>query len=240
MTSYVATKSAVLANHRKSLAIDLGECQQTSVRALIEARAAQRANANESDSFLSRATSLFGAQKGTIVSMIDKKTNLSKLARMGIIPHDIVQTPNMHYKRLRSAYDVASLVDYGFTWQHFLQLGFDVDDLSGMTANDFRLLSVNAEHLMRDMPLTGQDLANLKLQPHVLRELKFNFNHFLKLDLKRDQLSSMMSNADLQTYFCPTAQQLSMMQPGAAGGKTSHSAPQRSVSVARKSNGLSF
>ena len=212
MNTPVATRSVVLSQHRRPLAIDLGKCQQTALRALIEARAAQRTACADSEGFLARASSLFSSQKQSLATMVDRKTPLSKLSRMGVVPADLVQTQSMSYRRLRAAYDLPSLVDFGFTWQHLLQLGFDVDDLSQTGADDFRVLGVTAESLMRDMPLTGQDLVNLKLQPHVLRELKFNFNHFLKLELKQEQLSSMMSASDMNTYFAPTKQQLEQMQ----------------------------
>ena len=232
MTTPVATfttTSVVMPQHRRPLAIDLGKCQQTALRALVEARAAQRAATGDSDGFLARASSLFSSHKQSLCAMIDRKTPLSKLARMGVIPADIVQSQNMSFGRLRSAYDLQSLVEYGFTWQHMLQLGFDVDDLTHVSAEEFRSMGVTAETLMRDMPLTGQDLVNLKLQPHVLRELKFNFNHFLKLELKQEQLATMMSTSDLQTYFAPTKQQIDMMRaprqtPTAASSATSSAA----------------
>lgn len=218
MTTPVATRSVVLSQHRRPLAIDLGTCQQTALRALVEARAAQRAASGAGEGFLARASSLFSSQKLTLAAMIDRKTPWSKLARLGVVPADVVQTQSMSYQRLRTAYDISSLLDFGFTWQHFLQLGFDVEDLSHTTAEEFRLMGVTAESLMQDMPLTGQDLVNLKLQPFVLRELKFKFDHFLKLELRQEQLAAMMTQNDLQTYFAPTKQQLDLV-------KTTQSSP---------------
>ena len=227
MSTPVATRSVVLPQHRRPLAIDLGACQQTALRALVEARRAQRTASPNPEGFLARASSLFSAQKLTLAAMIDRKTPLSKLARMGVVPADVVQTQSMSFQRLRTAYDLPSLVDYGFTWQHLLQLGFDVDDLTHVTADELRAMGVTAETLMRDMPLTGQDLVNLKLQPHVMRELKFNFDHFLKLELKQEQLANMMSANDLQTYFAPTKQQLDLMRTtrSSSAGTASFGAP---------------
>ena len=170
---------------------------------------------------------------------MDRATNLSKLARSGVLPADLVQTPGMSYKRLRNAYTIPSLVNYGFTWAHLLQLGFDVDDLHNVTSDEFRLLRVTAKELMRDLPLTGQDLVSMKLQPHVLRELKFNFDHFLTLKLKKDQLcgaAGMMSVDDVHTYFQPTKQQLASM-----GADTNAHAAAPPMRALRTKNGtLSF
>ena len=216
---------------RQSLAIDIGEDQQVAARALMEARLARRQLNPGDSSFLSRATSLFGSSSSSsapdLCAIVDKSTNLSKLQRSGIVAGDLVQTPGMSYKRLRNAYTLPSLVNFGFKWQHLLQLGFDVDDLQSVTSDEFRLLGVTATHLLRDLPLTADDMVNMKLQPHVLRELKFNFDHFLKLDLKKDQLcgtGGMMTVEDMHTYFAPTTAQLSSMR------STPQSAPTSSVS----------
>lgn len=205
----------------QSLAIDLGEDQRVAVQALMEARRARRARNPDDASFLSRASSLFSSSSSRqtdLCAVVDRATNLSKLARSGVLPADLVQTPGMSYKRLRNAYSIPSLVNYGFAWPHLLQLGFDVDDLHNVTSVEFRLLGVTAKELMRDLPLTGQDLVSMKLQPHVLRELKFNFDHFLSLKLKKEQLcgtAGMMSVSDVHTYFQPTKRQLSSMSSDA-------------------------
>ena len=225
--STVSTASSVVFPSRaQSLAIDLGEDQRVAVQALMEARRARRARNPDDASFLSRASSLFSSssRQTDLCSVVDRATNLSKLARSGVLPQDLVQTPGMSYKRLRNAYDIPSLVDYGFAWTQLLQLGLDVDDLHSITSGEFRLLRVTAKELMRDLPLTGQDLVSMKLQPHVLRELKFNFDNFLTLKLKKEQLcgaAGMMSVDDVHTYFQPTARQLSSMPsaPSAPGAE---------------------
>ena len=215
--STVSSMSSVVFPPRaQSLAIDLGEDQRVAVQALMEARRARRERNPDDASFLSRASSLFSSasRQTDLCALVDRNTNLSKLARSGVLPADLVQTPGMSYKRLRNAYTIPSLVNYGFTWPHLVQLGFDVDDLHSVTSDEFRLLRVSANELMRDLPLTGQDLVSMKLQPHVLRELKFNFDHFLTLKLKKEQLcgaSGMMSVDDVHTYFQPTKRQLSSM-----------------------------
>lgn len=215
-------KPMVFQPRTQSLAIDLGEDQRAAVQALMEARQARRARYPDETSFLSRASSLFsGARQTDLCAVVDRATNLSKLARSGVLPADIVQTPGMSYKRLANAYSIPALVNYGFTWSHLLQLGFDVDDLHSVTSDEFRLLRVTAQELLRDLPLTGEDLVSMKLKPHVLRELKFNFDHFLTLKLKTEQLcgsGGMMSVDDLHTYFQPTQRQLSSM------GEKSHAA----------------
>lgn len=239
--STVSSMSSVAFPPRtQSLAIDLGEDQRVAVQALMEARRARRARNPDDVSFLSRASSLFGSSRqADLCAVVDRATNLSKLARSGVLPADLVQTPGMSYKRLRNAYTIPSLVNYGFTWAHLLQLGFDVDDLHNVTSDEFRLLRVTAKELMRDLPLTGQDLVSMKLQPHVLRELKFNFDHFLTLKLKKDQLcgaAGMMSVDDVHTYFQPTKQQLASM-----GADTNAHATAPPMRALRTKNGtLSF
>lgn len=229
--STVSSKSSVAFPPRaQSLAIDLGEDQRVAVQALMEARRARRERSPEDASFLSRASSLFSlaSRQTDLCALVDRATNLSKLARSGVLPADLVQTPGMSYKRLRNAYTIPSLVNYGFAWPHLVQLGFDVDDLHSVTSDEFRLLRVSANELMRDLPLTGQDLVSIKLQPHVLRELKFNFDHFLTLKLKKEQLcgaAGMMSVDDMHTYFQPTQRQLSSMGSKATAGGPELAAP---------------
>ena len=244
MKTPVCTVSAMSSGHflgpKKQLAVDLGEDQRVAVRALMEARLARRAQNPDGTLLLSR-TSLFSSSRNVdLCAVVDRATNLSKLARSGVLPADLVQTPGMSYKRLRNAYTIPSLVNYGFTWAHVLQLGFDVDDLHDVTSDEFRMLGVTAKELMRDLPLTGNDMVSMKLQPHVLRELKFNFDHFLKLDVKKEQLcgtGGMMSIDDVHTYFQPTPQQFSSMpctavQTGAS--RLSRAAPAGSQHSARQ------
>lgn len=216
------------------LAIDLGESQLAALRATVAQRLARRsADPAASNGFLARAASLLGKQSGALPALVDRRTPLSKLSRMGVLPADFTQTPEMSYKRLRNAYDLAALVDFGVGWTHLLQLGFDVDDLQQVTVADFRALKVTADDLVRDLPLTGQDLAALNLQPHVLRELKFNFDHFVQVDMQPAQLARMMTPQDLQTYFAPTAEQRQRLPVPAT------SAPEPAARF-RSPQGLSF
>lgn len=228
MTPVGSVGPMVFQPRSQNLAIDLGEDQRAAVQALMEARQARRARYPDDASFLSRASSLFsGGRQTDLCAVVDRATNLSKLARSGVLPADIVQTPGMSYKRLANAYSIPALVDYGFTWSHLLQLGIDVDDLHSVTSDEFRLLRVTAQELLRDLPLTGEDLVSMKLKPHVLRELKFNFDHFLALKLKTEQLcgsAGMMSVDDLHTYFQPTQSQLSSMDAESHTVRLAHSA----------------
>ena len=206
------TSSTSVQSRPRTLAIDLGEDQQAAVRALIEARAAARQNADDGESsFLSMASSLFSKNACNLTALVDRATSLSKLSRFGVVPQDFVQTPDMTFKRLRNSYGVAALAEWGCTWPQFLQLGLDVDDLASVTPDEFRALGVTAEILLRDLPMTAADLVALKLRPHVLRELKFSFEHFQKLQLTKEHLDHMMSPADLQTYFQPTPQQMAQI-----------------------------
>ena len=216
------------------LAIDLGESQMAALLATVAQRLARRsANPDAGNGFLARAASLLGKQSGTLPALVDRRTPLSKLARMGVLPADFTQSPELSYKRLRNAYDLSALTEFGVTWAHVLTLGFDVDDLQQVTVDEFRALKVTADDLVRDLPLTGQDLAALKLQPHVLRELKFNFDHFEQVGMQSAQLSRMMSPQDLQTYFAPSAEQLRRL-PVAATPAAAPAAPRRAP------QGLSF
>lgn len=200
-----------------SLAIDIGECQQASVRALMQARAEQRRADPEGSrhSFLARASALFGRPgKETIVNLVDRQTSLTSLKRTGLLPEDIVQGggTQMTFKRLTNAYPVQSLVrEFDFKWHHFVQLGLETDDLRHMTIEDFRCLRVTAEHLMRDIPLTALDLVRLKMPPYLLRELGFTFEHLLNLHVSRQQMEQMMTKDEMTTYFYPSPQQLARM-----------------------------
>ena len=118
-------------------------------------------DAGSSNGFLARAASMLGKQSGTLQALVDRHS-LCPNSPM-IIPFDFTQSPDMSYKRL-NAYSLTALTEFGVTWPH-LQLGFDVDDLQQVTADELRALKVDADDLIRDLPLTGQDLASLNLQP---------------------------------------------------------------------------
>lgn len=217
-----------------SLSIDIGECQQASVQALMQARAEQRRADPEGsrNSFLARASALFGRSGNeSIVSLVDRQTSLTSLKRTGLLPEDIVQGggTQMTFKRLTNAYSVQSLVrDFNFKWHHFVQLGLETDDLRHMTIEDFRCMRVTAEHLMRDMPLTASDLVRLKMPPYLLRELGFTFEHLLNLRVSRSQIDQIMTKEEMTTYFHPSPQQLTRLG-GASTHSTHTSVSQRSL-----------
>lgn len=192
---------------------DLGDDQKRAYEAVCSMRMAQRSVDAEPTSLLSRASSLFGKSGGAMLSAwVDRGTNMSKFKRYGLLPEDFVQSQGITYARLRNAgYDLTSLVEFGFRWQHLLQLGFDVEHLSAVTTEEYSALGVTANEIVRDLPFTADDLARLKLQPHVLRELKFNMTHFISLGVTSEQLQRMMTAAELQTYFHPTPQQMTQL-----------------------------
>ena len=213
---------------------DLGDDQKRAYEAVCSMRMAQRSVDAEPTSLLSRASSLFGKSGGAMLpAWVDRGTNLSKFKRYGLIPEDFVQSQGITYARLRNAgYDLTSLVDFGFRWQHLLQLGFDVECVKTITPEEFHALGVGAQELLRDLPFTADDLVSLKLRPHVLRELKFTMAHFISAGVTSDQLKKMMTTTELQTYFHPTPQQLSQLSaakvaPAAARAPRTFSAAQK-------------
>lgn len=204
------------------LAIDLGENQLTAIKAMVQARRQRRSNPKaEEGGFLSRASSLFGKSANlSLPYQVDRRVPLSKFARQGVIPADLVQEPDMSYKRLVNSYSVRDLADFGFKWSHLTQLGLDVCDLHSITMSDYHLLEVRADNLCEDLPLTASDLVGLfKGRPHQLRELGFTFQHFLTMGMTHEQLNEMIPNPrDLDTYFAPTSAQRAAMPGGKGGG----------------------
>lgn len=209
---------AAIASSQTPFTIDIGECCRAAAQALVEARL-QRRDSDAPDppaSFLARASVLFGRggqDTGSLASLIDRSTNLSSLKRTGVFAEDIVQSgSDMTYKRLTNAYSVQELVHYGFNWRLFKTLGFDVDDLKTFSPEHFRLLKINAEDIVRDLPLTGADLIQLRMDPHVLRELRFNFNHFIQIGMTREEVGALMSEKDMNMYFRPTRAQMEQLR----------------------------
>lgn len=202
----------------KSLAIDLGDDQRKAVIALIEARSALRSEGHKehSESLLSRASLLFGktGRQSNLGDIVDRSSSLMSLRRTGYTPEDFIQYgPEMTYKRLSNAYSVKDLVQFGFTFDHFCQLGFDSDDLRQFDNSHYRLLGLYAATLLKKVPLMAQDLIALKLEPHVLRELRFTFSHFVNdLSMDQSQLAELMPARDLQMYFRPTSADMMKLQ----------------------------
>jgi len=206
----------------RTLAIDLGDCQRKAVTALIQARTAQRGlkSQEETASLFSRASLLFGklSKPTSMGEIVDRSTHLLSLRRTGVVPEDIVQSePSMTYKRLTNAYPLEDLVKFGFTFAHFRQLGFDVDDLRGLEPEHYRLLGLTAPVLLEHVPVTGDDLIQLKLSPHFLRELRFTFSHFVEdLTMSASQLSELMPDRDLQMYFSPSKSDMMRLRQSTA------------------------
>jgi len=200
-----------------SFTIDLGKCQRKSVEALIKARFAQR-NAKtsfDSDSLFTRASLLF-SKSGKPVNMgevVDHSSSLVTLRRTGFIPEDFIQSGvGMNFKRLINAYDLRQLVQFGFTFDHFCQLGFDTDDLRHFAPEHYRFLGLTAPVILERVPLTGEDLIQLRLEPHFLREIRFTFSHFVnELKMTREQLKQLMSERDMKMYFSPSQSELNAL-----------------------------
>ena len=225
MASLTLASAQQTQDFARDLAIDLGHCQRKAVLSLIESRSAQRdtRSSEETSSLLSRASMLFGksSKPATLGEIIDRSTNLTSLRRTGLVPEDIIQYDSeMTYKRLRNAYHLKDLVKFGFTFAHFRQLGFDVDDLRDMQPEEYRLLGLTAPTLLEHVPLTGEDLIQLRLNPHFLRELRFTFSHFVnQLSMTAGQLSELMSDRDLQMYFAPSASEMQRLRSSSRAGE---------------------
>lgn len=210
----------------KGLAIDLGDDQRKAVVALIEARSAMRKEGRQeqSESLLSRASLLFGktGKPTNLADMVDRSSSLMSLRRTGYTPEDFIQYgPQMTYKRLSNAYNVKDLVQFGFTFEHFCQLGFDSDDLRHFESGHYRLLGLDAAKILTKVPLTALDLISLKLEPHFLRELRFTFSHFVNdLCMTQSQLAELMPPRDLQMYFRPTSADMAKLQRTADRAKS--------------------
>lgn len=201
-----------------TFSIDLGECHRKSVQALIEARVAQRCAKKDSDSssLFTRATLLFSTtgKSASIGDIVDRRSSLITLRRTGFTPEDFIQSgPDMTFKRLLNAYNLTDLVKFGFTLDHFCQLGFDTDDLRNFSADHYRVLGLTAPIILKRVPLTGEDLVQFGLEPHFLRELRFTFSHFVNdLSMTADQLSQLMSERDLKMYFSPSQSELNAIK----------------------------
>lgn len=222
-----ASKSQTPAEEN-SYSIDLGGSQRKSVQALIEARVAQR-NAGvvpESDSLFTRASLLFSktGKSTDIGDIVDRSSSLVSLKRTGFIPEDFIQSgPQMTFKRLVNAYNLQDLVKFGFTLDHFCQLGFDTDDLRHFSPDHYRVLGLTAPVILEKMPLTGDALVQYGLEPHFLRELRFTFSHFVHdLKMTSEQLKQLMPERDMKMYFSPSQSQLDALhKKSSAGSKQS-------------------
>lgn len=201
-----------------SYTIDLGESQRKMVQALIEARSAKRGAKSqiESESLFTRASLLFSrtGKSTNLASFVDRSSNLTALRRTGFVPEDFIQSgPEITFKRLLSAYALEDLVKFGFTFNHFCQLGFDTDDLKSFASEHYRVLGLTAPVILDRVPLTGEDLIGFGLEPHLLRELRFTFSHFTNnLSMTSEQLKRLMPERDMQMYFAPSKSELCALQ----------------------------
>ena len=225
-----------------SYAIDLGECQRKSVQALIEARVAQRSGgvARESHSLFTRASLLFSknGKYDNLCDIVDRSSNLISLRRTGFTPEDFIQSgPGMTFKRLANAYNLQDLVKFGFTLDHFCQLGFDTDDLRHFSPDHYRILGLAAPVILNKMPLTGDDLIQFGLDPHFLRELRFTFSHFVHdLKMTSEQLKQLMSERDMKMYFSPSQSELDALHKKSSASSTQSRFLQTNVTT----NNLTF
>ena len=150
---------------------------------------------------------MFGS---TDLVTIVRRTSLTGLKQQGILPHDIAQC-GVPIADLFERFTPSSLISFGFTFDHFLQMGLRSEHIQRFVDDDFRTLRLSAQDLVSRVGITPDDLVQLRLKAATLRELRFTAETFTQMGCRKQHLDHVMTQEELQTYFRPDGRQMVAM-----------------------------
>ena len=179
---------------------NFGNDRLTAIESLVEAR---RSNRKE----VSGWTSWFSS-KSSLTNLISAGTSLQTLRIQGYLPEDFIEK-QISWKKLTKIYKIPSLLEFGFKWHHIVVMGFTPENFKQLDWNQmFSTLGIRSTEMLQTS-MTIQQLIDLQIPIHRLRELQFSWHDLVKIGGNVKTLKGVTdSMADLLTYFKPTPQQM--------------------------------
>lgn len=169
---------------------DLGDKRLISFQSVIEAR---RAVPPEEKSIWSRAAHFFGKSFSKTITT----SSLSSLKIKGTLPEDFIEN-QIRFNQMNFTID--DMHDFGFTFNHFLEMGFAPVHFKKFSAHNYKQLGIRARDMLRTS-MTIHDLIDLNLTPQELHSLGFTMEMFQSIGGTKDNMKKLCSESDLNLYF---------------------------------------
>ena len=166
---------------------DLGENLSVSLSTVINARRQQ----TEDKSFWSKTKHLFG--KKELPQLLS--TSLTTLKTQGFLPQDFIEY-EIHWKNI--TYSPDALIDFGFTFNHMLTMGFQPQLFKNFEWRHYKQLQITADNMIQAC-VTIHDLNALELSPQQLHQLKWTWPKMVSIGGNKENIK--ISQSDRSLYF---------------------------------------
>lgn len=166
---------------------DLGEKLSLSITNVVNARRAM----TEDTSFWSRTRNFFG--KSELPQLLG--TSLTTLRNQGFLPQDFIEY-EIPWKDIK--YSTDGLIDFGFTYDHMLTMGFQPDHFKNLEWRHYKKLKINADRMIETC-MTIHDLNDLGLTPQQLHQLKWTWGKMVAIGGTKENIK--LSASDRNLYF---------------------------------------
>ena len=132
---------------------------------------------------------------------------LFMIAAAGFGPEDAVQE-RVRFSDIVSRYDSKDILEFGFDWDHMVQMGILPTELSHFSwTQQIHKLKLNVEKMLK-MRLTITELADMKYTTHQLVELGFTWAVMASMGANVDTWRRFKFDLeDLKRYWQPTLSQ---------------------------------
>jgi hypothetical protein len=190
---------------------DLGTDREIAMTADIEAKIKERQlKPHGSMSFIQKVTAAISPltpKATTFLDHVHHNNKLSIIQSYGFGPSDAVQE-RISWAKIHSRYTGSDILDFGFEWQHMVDMGIVPSQLSKFTwIQQQHKLHLNAEALLA-IRMTVSELARLKYTSHQLIELGFDWSVLARMGATVDTWQQFkLSIADIKRYWSPTVSQ---------------------------------
>lgn len=133
----------------------------------------------------------------SLSSMVSSGTSLQSLKLQGMIPEDFVEH-QISYDSL--SYSLDDLVDFGCTYEHFLEMGFRADHFKAFEPRHYKRLGIRAKDMLRTS-MSIHDLIALNLSPQTLHSLGWTIDQFKSIGGDKNTLTALCNEQDMALYF---------------------------------------
>lgn len=190
---------------------DLGTDREIAMTADIEAKIKNRQmKPHEPLTFIQQVTAAISPltpKANTFSDHIHHNTKLSVIRSHGFGPTDAVQE-RIQWSQIHSRYSGSNILDFGFEWQHMVDMGIVPSQLSKFTwPQQQHKLKLNAEKLLA-IRMTISELARLKYTSHQLIDLGFDWAILNRMGATVDTWHKFkLTITDIKRYWSPTVSQ---------------------------------
>ena len=143
----------------------------------------------------------------TFYDHMENNFDLSILKQAGLTVHDALQE-HVTWRNLARRYTSQQLLDFGFKWEHMVQMGIQPRDL----------LAFNWTQQKHDLELDAAKLLKLRMTITELSSLRYTCHQLVELGFEWDTLARMGANVstwakfnftlhDIKNYWTPTVSQ---------------------------------